>query len=255
MERKPRSRGPRTPLRASYERVRALDADAQLRECVDLLEYPDILANDLAEAYVLADSCCEAPAPASPANGEPEEAAEISLGRFVAGVGIQITGDEPTELQCLSGEFDPLSGPGDTFGEGLDYVAMQHEPDPAPVLGAVASVDEKTSYAVLMRLLCCFTEMASAALVGHWNQHLFKGALGGDPRFHLHLVLWRPGEVTLAGAGPAHFSLYELTRDLAALAREACLESPPLGSYLASITCLRVDPEDADAPLEFEWRI
>ena len=55
--------------------------------------------------------------------------------------------------------------------------------------------------------------------------------------------------------GPADFSFLEFTRDLAALAREPCLESPPLGNYLASIPCLRLDDEDLDSPLVFEWRV
>ena len=254
MEPKTRSAAPRTPLRANYERVRLLDADAQLRECVDVLEHPDVLANDVAEAYVLLDSCCEPPEP-EPAP-EPAEEDEISLERFTAGVRICVTGDEPAVLRCLSGRLDPLAGSGsDGARLGLDYVAVQHDPEPAPVLGAVASVDESTPYAVLLRLLCCFTEMAVPAMVRHWDTQLFKGGLGVEPRFHLHLALWSPGEMTLKGVGPAHFSLYELTRDLGELAREACLESPPLGNRLASITCLRVDHEDIEGPLSFEWRV
>ena len=61
MEKKTPSAAPRTPLRANYERVRLLDADAQLRECADVLGNPDVLANDVAEAYVLLDSCYEPP--------------------------------------------------------------------------------------------------------------------------------------------------------------------------------------------------
>lgn len=241
--------GPRTPLRAHYERIRALDADAQLQECVDLLGNPDVLANDLAETYVLVDSLGEPPeTPEAPQ--DPDEDV-IQLERFNAGDQIRVAGGEAAELRLLSGQLDPLLG----CGAGLDYVAMQVEPCEAPVLGAVATLEESTPYSVLMRLLCCFTEMAPPALVSFWDRHLFKGALGDSPRFQLHLGLWSPGELTVRGLGPAHFSLHELTRDLAALTREACLESPPLGSYLESITCLRLDSDDSDSPLAFEWSV
>jgi hypothetical protein len=254
MELEIESRALRTPLRASYERVRVLDAEAQLRECVDLLQNPDVLANDLAEAYVRLDSCCEPPDPRPAVQETAGQEDEIGLERFAAGMGITVTGDEPAQLRCLAGGFDPLAGAsGAAACPGLDYVAMQHGAE--PVLGAVASVDEASPYAVLLRLLCCFTEMATPAMLRHWDQQLFKGALGAEPRFHLQLVLWRLGEKTLRGIGPAYFALHELTRDLAELASEACIESPPLGSYLASISCLRIDPEDFEGPLAFEWRI
>lgn len=239
----------RTPLRASYERIRGCSAEAQLEECIDLLEHPDVLANDLAEAYVLLDSCAEPPQP--PPAAEAADGDEISLERFQAGEIVRVAGMETAELRLLSGQLDPLAG----GGYGLDYVGVQLDPDPAPVLGAVATIEESTPYSVLMRLLCCFVEMSPPAMVAFWDEHLFKGALGVNPRFHLHLGIWSPGDMTLQGVGPAHFSLYELTRDLAALAREACRESPPLGSYLASITCLRLDSEDSESPLAFEWRV
>lgn len=242
------SSAPRTPLRASYERIRGLDAESQLSECIDLLGYPDVLANDLAEAYVLMDSCAEPP---PPPDASADDDDEIQLERFIAGERIRITGEEPAELQLLHGQLDPLAD----GRPGLDYVAMQHGSDPAPVLGVVATADESTPYSVLMRLLCCFTEMTPPAMLAYWDEHLFKGALGDAPRFHLHLGLWSPGEMTVRGLGPAHFSLHELTRDLAGLAKEACLESPPLGSYLASVTCLRLDAGDFESPLEFEWRV
>jgi hypothetical protein len=242
------SAAPRTPLRASTERIRGSAAEAQLEECIDLLQHPDVLANDLAEAYVLLDSCGEPPQPPTAPDEDPEE---ISLERFHAGDRIQVVGAESAELRLLAGQLDPIAD----AGFGLDYVGMQVDPDPAPVLGAVAKVDESTPYSVLMRLLCCFTEMAPPAMLAFWDEHLFKGALGDSPRFHLHLGLWSPSEMTVRGLGPAHFSLQELTRDLAALVREACRESPPLGSYLASITCLELDPEDSDGPLAFQWRV
>ena len=239
----------RTPLRAAYDRIRGLDAQAQLSECVDLLGYPDVLANDLAEAYVLLDSCAEPPQP--PTADAASDEGEISLERFSAGDRIRITGEEPGEVHLLAGSLDPLAG----GAPGLDYVGMLQGDDPAPVLGVVATVEESTPYSVLMRLLCCFTEMAPPAMVSCWDEHLFKGALGEAPRFHLHLGLWSPGEMTVRGLGPAHFSLHELTRDVASLAMDACWESPPLGSYLASITCLRLDGGDWESPLEFEWRL
>ena len=243
--------GPRTPLRANYERSRGLGADALLEECIDLLQHPDVFANDLAEAYVLLDSCGELPAPPPDPDAPPADGEEISLERFNAGEQIQVAGSEPTQLRLLSGRLDPVAG----TGQGLDYVGWQLDPEPAPVLGAVATVDECTSYAVLMRLLCCFTEMSPPAMVAFWDEHLFKGALGNAPRFHLHLGLWSQGEMTARGLGPAHFSLDELTRDVAALALEACRESPPLGEYLASITCLELDSQDWESPLAFQWRV
>ena len=40
-----------TPFRERYERSRGLDLEAQIEECADYLQYPDILITEFLEAY------------------------------------------------------------------------------------------------------------------------------------------------------------------------------------------------------------
>src|SRR5512134_4030532 len=89
---------PRTSLRAAYERVRALPLVQQMRECVDLLENPTVLASELAEAYVLLESTCEPPGAEEPAaDGAPEagggeDEAELTLEHFGPGREVRVVG-------------------------------------------------------------------------------------------------------------------------------------------------------------------
>jgi hypothetical protein len=258
---------PRTSLRAAYDRVRALPLVQQMRECVDLLENPTVLASELAEAYVLLESVCEPPgaeeieAGAAAPGGEADEA-ELTLEHFGAGREVRVVGAsaEPLfDFACLSGGLYPLAPGADPAPDGgLDYVGLLREPagpGTGPVIGVVESLGDATPYALLLRLLACLTELAPAAQAERLERGLFKGALGSSPIFDLHLVLWRPPGKVERIPGSEHRSLFELTRDLAEIARSACAETPQLGAVLGSILCLRMDPDDFRGTLVLEWRV
>jgi hypothetical protein len=260
---------PRTPLRAAYERVRALPLVQQMRECVDLLENPTVLASELAEAYVLLESTCEpigaeelAAGSGAPAAGSGEDEAELTLEHFGPGREVRVVGAsaEPLfDFACLSGSLYPLAPGADPAPDGgLDYVGLLREPaapGTGPVLGVVESLGDATPYALLLRLLACLTELAPAAQAERLERGLFKGALGSSPVIDLHLVLWRPPGKVERIPGSEHRSLFELTRDLAEIARSACAETPQLGAALGSILCLRMDPDDFRGTLVLEWRV
>jgi hypothetical protein len=257
----------RSPLRAAYERVRALPLVQQMRECIDLLENPAVLASDLAETYVLLDAECDPPA--DPPDGEAagaapdgEEEEELTLEHFHPGREVRIVGDDGSDqgaFVCLAGAFHPLAPralpPPDG---GVDYLGLVREPafpSTGPVLGAVESLGDATPYAVLLRLLACLTEVAPAPQREWLDRRLFKGALGTSPVFDLHVVLWQPpGD----GEGPPaqeHGSLFELTRDLAEVVKGVCFETPQLAAMLGQVVCLRMDPEDLHGPLTLEWQL
>src|SRR5882672_9591427 len=53
------TRFPSTILRQRFERARALSLEAQMRECVDYLQNPEVLIQEFVDAYTAVESCCD----------------------------------------------------------------------------------------------------------------------------------------------------------------------------------------------------
>lgn len=271
----------RTPLRASYERLRALPLVQQMRECVDLLENPDVLAQDLAESFVLVDSCFpeveddEAELEAVAVEDDEEgEAEELALEHFSPGREVRVLTPEQDRVlehafTCVTGAFHPLlpllppqppgAAPSVSLDEGgLDYLGLLREPAPSgagPVLGAAESLSESTPYVVLLRLLTCLAEVVPAGPRAFLDRRVFKGGLGAEPVFDLHLVMWQPPDGATDAQVAEQASLFQLTRDAAELAKAACCETPQLAAAIGSIWCLRMDPAAFDGELTLEWSV
>lgn len=230
---------PRSRLRDTYERSRRLPPEVQLQECIDLLGHPEILVDELVEAF------CEGDARGAVAARRPDDG-ELVLEYFYEGRDITVDEGVETYFTCLASGFDPLppANPGER--DGLDYVALGREPSPPlPALGAVQSERDGTPYLVLLRLLACISELAPAVQLERLDRELFDGRLGREPAFDLHVVLWdRPGD-----------PLHELTRDLAEVVKEAAARDSLFPPVLGQVAAYHMDPDQFEGRLTLSWRV
>ena len=235
---------PPTRLRASYERIRALPPEVQLRECIDQLGNPEILVSEFLEA------ACEVEARLAAVTSPPAaapDAGELMLEYFSPGRVIDIAQGSAAGFTCLASNVDPLRrtrSADDGERDGLDYVGLGPERTPA-CLGAVQSERDRTPYLVLLRLLACASELAPAAQRQWLDRELCGGRIGPEARFDLHLVLWQ-GE-----SSPLH----ELARDLAEVVKEAALDDPLFPRMLEGIAAFQMDPDAFEGKLLPAWRV
>lgn len=243
----PHNGGLRTLLRRTYERTRALAPEAQLQECVDQLGNPELLVSEFVESYCAIDAHLGTPRPEA-ADAEAAGADELVLEYFYADREIAVAGAPPLAFTCLASDVQPLPGmqPGGDERDGLDYVGLKREPEPGPVLGAVESALDSTPFLVLLRLLACAAELAPAGQCQRLDREFFRGALGPQPVFDLHLVLF-----DAVSPEPLH----ELTRDLAEVLKQAALEDPLFPPVLGAISAFRMNPDAFDGTLRLDWRV
>jgi hypothetical protein len=241
----------RTLLRRTYERARELPMQAQLQECIDQLENPEVLVSEFVESYcaVEAGVGLSSPIGSAPAASDGEE--ELGLEYFYADREISVVGARPFAFTCVGCDVAPLRGmqQGGQQRDGLDYVALLRAPASGPALGAVQSALDATPFLVLLRLLACAAELAPKPQYQRLDREFFIGRLGPEPVFDLHLVLWEDG----ADAGP--LPLYELTRDLAEMVKQAALDDPLFPPVLGDICALRMDPDAFEGMLRLDWRV
>ena len=243
----PRGLASATELRRRYERSLSLDLAAQTAECVDYLGHPEVLVGEFVDAFCQIDSATSSELWAREA---PDAAGELCLEHFFSDRGIQVRGRDPFAFVCVTGEIAPTL-PGESVAAepvaGLDYSGLL-EGAPTPVLGAVQSERDRTAYQLLLRLLTCLAEVAPEAQWSRLNREYFKGALGSEPRFELHLVVWDLGD------GGDLVPLHQLTRDLCDVFMSRVPEEVLFPPVLGAIVCLRMNPDAFDGALDFAWR-
>ncbi len=248
---------PSTHLRHSYDRARTVEHAQQIQECADLLSHPELLSSELLDAYGVVESFGESELDlvCSLERRDPgEEAAELVLDHFYEGQEVEVACKEDVDFsfRCLATDVRPvpeLVPAGEGVRDGFDYIAEPLEADQLPILGVAQTLDDSSAYPLLLRLLCCLTELAPARQLTVVNTDRLKGALQPDARFDLHMVLWDDGE-----PDASVLTLCELSRDLAEVARNA-MSGTPLESRVGRIYCLRMDPGQFDGELEEMWRI
>jgi hypothetical protein len=249
---------PSTLMRGSYLRARTIDYDQQILECADLLSHPELIIDEMLDAYAVIESFGESELDlvCSLTQTAPGgEEAELLLDHFYEGQQIEVsTADESDwEFRCLATDVRPvpeLIPTGHSARDGFDYVAEPIEPDARPMLGVAQSMDDSSAYPLLLRLLSCITELAPARQLNVLNSDRLKGALRPDACFDLHMVVWDDG----------HFegevsTLCELSRDLAEVARSGMAQCPGLAARVGTILCLRMNPTHFQGELEEMWRI
>ncbi len=249
---------PSTRMRSSYLRARAIDRDQQIVECADLLSHPELIVDEMLEAYALIESFGESELALvcdmtrqPPSDGD----AELLLEHFYEGRQIRVTtaNDPAWEFRCLATDVRPvpeLISAGHSARNGFDYIAEPLDPSARPILGVVESMDDSSCYPLLLRLLSCLTELAPAKQLNFVNSDRLKGALPPDTCFDLHMVLWDDGHFEDKAS-----TLCEFSRDLAEVARNGMAQSPGLASRVGTIHCLRMNPTDFRGELDEMWRL
>jgi len=247
---------PSTALRKSYERARSVDHTVQIQECADLLCCPELISSEILDAHAAIESIgepelveiCRVETRDRPASGQ-----ELPVDHFFESQEVKVAAEPSFAFRCVATDVLPvqelLPSPGG-LRDGFDYIALRPELDANPILGVAQTIDDRSAYAVLLRMLACFTELVPAPRLEQVNQCYLKGALGPDPTFELHIVLWDEGNPT-----PQELTLCEFARDLAEVARAGMRSRPELARRMGKIRCLRMDPNHFENRLWQVWEI
>jgi hypothetical protein len=243
-----------TALRSFELRTRGLPLEAQMVECVDLLQAPEFVVDDLVQSVAQVHAAAEvvdAVELISEEEGprDPREAFFYpSRELFVQGDGCSFT--------CLATalEFQETAGASDDADAGgprrIDYAAVTCEARPLPVLGFVQSTQSESAYPLLLRGLSSLIELVKPRRFDLLDRDVYRGLLGPAPVFDLALVLWDDDLEP-----DARRPLCELSRDLAEVLKAALraeLRFPPI---LHDVVCLRMNPHRFDGRLRFVWRV
>jgi hypothetical protein len=247
------TRFPSTILRQRFERARALSLEAQMRECVDYLQNPEVLIQEFVDAYTAIESCCDpdeqkfqvvATGPEIPASRA------ALLDRLFANGAVSVFDTVPFEFTCVARDVASMSGStGNPLPhiDGLDYVGTMIDSEPVGVLGVVQHDAQTTPFSLFLRLITCLAEIAPDAQLSAADAALFKGGLGVEPKLDLQLVL-REAETE-----PAQATLRQLTHDLAEAFYAGISEEWQFPDVLRNIVCLLPAPSDSDELLILEW--
>jgi hypothetical protein len=242
---------PPNPLRDAYALVQGMSIEAQLREVVDQLGYPELIAAELRRAFQAVRVWAEGVdlPPVEPADLEAVDLEEMAREHFYATREIAVAGAPP--FTCLASRFDAL---GEIAGlekprATLDYVGVTADSARTPVLGVVQHDADSSAYPLLLRGLACLAELASYSQLERLSKRLFGGALGAKPSFDLELVLWDPSGREEASP------LEQLTRDLSEKIKAVIRSDTEYPRILRDVVCLRMDASRFDGRLRFAWRV
>ena len=248
---------PPIALRAFEERTRALSLESQMVECVDLLQNPALLVDEVLQSVAEVRESKENGADLRVVSGNGADRTAFfypSRELFVQGDGCSFT--------CLATELDfedvaeSETGPdpsdrGEASQDGtIDYAAVTCEARPFPVLGFTQRSDAESGYPLLMRALSSLIELVGPRRFDLLDREVYRGLLGPAPVFDLALVLWDDDEVP-----DERRPLCELTRDLAELLKQVLGAEPGFPPILNDVVCLRMNNKRFDGRLRFVWRV
>jgi len=242
-------------LRRSYRRARCLDFDEQLRECIDQLQHPQLIASELeaahAECAATANGCYEVRVQR---NGITTDDDGERRPWFYASRDVFVVRDS-SSFTCVAERLETVPADlaaNDGF-EGLDYLGLTCTPKPRPILGVVQSGLDATAYPMLLRLLASLCELGHVPQLDRLDRLCFKGALGIAPCFDLHLVLW--DDWAGDDQAPERTPISQLTRDLAEKAKAGLAQARRFPPILGDVVCLHMNPARFDGRVRFDWRV
>lgn len=245
---------PHAPLRRNYLRARVADMAGQLRECIDMLENPEMIVEEVLESFRAVNRAFEEHVlepEILAARNEQQIAAAEEPEWFYEGRDISVLGD-PCSFTCLSSGVEPIphSDPeGKDATEGFDFVGITCNAHARPVLGTVQSEVDASAYPLLLRVLAGLAELAPAVQLERLNHQFFKGALPREPSFDLILVTWYYDE------NAERTPISQFTRDISEVVKRALREQTEFPKVLNDIVCLRMNPDRFDFRLRFDWRV
>jgi hypothetical protein len=235
-----------TALRSLEMRTRALPLDAQMTECVDLLQSPEFVVEDLVRSV-------EQVRENGPRAGRVALISDEETGKdafFYPSRELFVQGDR-CSFTCLATSvgFND-DGVDANPSDRIDYAAVTCESRPFPVLGFSQSSETESAYPVLLRSLSSLIELTKPCRFNVLDREVYRGILGPAPAFDLCLVLWDEDDVV-----DPRRPLCELTRDLAEVVKATLGAEPRFPPVLNDIVCLRMNPKRFDGRLRFVWRV
>ncbi len=245
--------GDTSSLRETYRRARSLGFDEQLRECIDQLQNPQMIAGDLEAAHADCAATargCYGVRPGKP----PVDDLGDAVRWFYPSRDIFVVRDS-SSFTCLAERIEtvpPDRAATDGF-EGLDYLAISCTAARRPILGVVQSGIDTTAYPMLLRLLASVCELGHVPQLDRLDRLCFKGALGAAPCFDLHLMLW--AEWSGEDTAPERTPISQLTRDLAEKAKLALTRAKRFPPIIGDLVCFQMNPHRFDGRVRFDWRV
>ncbi len=242
-----------TPFRERYLRAAELGLDAQLKECMEYLENPEVLITEFLESYYLVER--ESHPGDDTMRRAIENVEEMVLEPFFDSLQLFVEDDEGhvERLLCAGGAFDPI--PADQHPalghQGLDYVGLRGASS-SIVLGVTTNPKEQTPFQMLLRALNCFAEIAPPFQVARLRSQVIRDRIDPDAVFDLQLAS------TLGPArNAAQASLHELTRDLAEVFQTRIDAHDQFRGTLGRIEYLDCVEGEGSAPaaLRLRWRV
>lgn len=230
-----------TALRALEMRTREMSLHAQMVECVDLLQSPEFVIEDLVRSV---EQIREAEKPADRVQVLSNQE-EPSDAFFYPSRELFVQGDR-SSFTCLATSVvfsdEVQAGP-------IDYAAVTCESRPFPILGFTQGSEEESAYPILLRSLSSLIELTRPTRFDAFDRDVYRGILGPAPSFDLALVLWDEDVVD------PRRPLCELTRDLAEVLKSTLSVEARFPPILNDIVCLRMNPKRFDGRLRFVWRV
>lgn len=265
-------------LRELELRSRELSLDAQMSECIDLLQSPERVVDELVrsveqirasaperdritlvcddpkgregrffypsrELFVRGDRCsftCLATGLSFPTQSA------------VTAPKASIAGPRPVvaATSAATSAAGPASAPAPTAAHAIDYAAVTCEARPVPVLGFTAVDESDSAYRILLRALASLIELTRPRRFDLLDRQVYKGILGPAPAFDLALVLWDD-----EGPDDPRRPIGELSRDLAEVLKRALRAEPRFPPVLLDFVCLRMNAKRFDGRMRFAWRV
>ena len=258
----PSSKAPRTALRKRLDHTRTLDVDAQLRECVEYLENPEILVLEFEDSFQTAelfDNREESFWAEGQTDVPKRRWVDHVVQRLIESGDIGVPLSPPYTFQYMARQIVPLwSSEGFTYDDAterrkgvgcIDYVGVIKEEEPRPVMGVIQPQEDVAPYVSFLRCITCLSEVCTEAQMARANRFLFKGAISGRPPIDLHIVA-----VDGDPAGGDH-ELVQLTRDLAHHFAVLLREEGPFPTLLRNIALLSLRSEDFQGTLQPVWSV
>jgi hypothetical protein len=239
-----------TPFRLRYERSSTLEPAAQLEECADYLQNPDVLVAEFLESYYWVEGKLD-----PDRHDELFEASQQELvlepyfDSLILCVG---EGDRSETIRCLAGAFAPLPGELHPALEqkGVDYVGVR-EGSQRIVLGVTDLQHEATGFCLLLRALNCLAELTPPFQVTRLRRHVLRDRVDPEAAFDLQIG------IAARERTPDEIALLELTRDLAEMFKRRVGAEPQFAGSIGRIECLEIGAASARAAsgsLRVHWR-
>jgi hypothetical protein len=236
-----------TPFRQRYERSLSLELGAQIEECADYLQNPEVLIAEFLESYYWIEGKLD---PEREDELLAASQAELVLEPYFDSLELRVQVDGRVDsIRCLAGAFAPLPGELHPALEqkGVDYVGVR-EGSQRVVFGVTDLQQASTSFCLLLRGLNCLAELAPPFQLARLRRHVLRDRVDPEPAFDLQIGVAGPDRA------PLETALLELTRDLAEMFKRRVSSEPQFEGSIGRIECLEVPMgATADTPLRALW--